>query len=675
MGEIGPAAAAGALLQIPFAGDRGLEPDTAGAAGLPQDFLTALARALYSGGETVKGGQAGGVCLCAVPAVPPTGEVIADAAGAGEALSLTVSGVPLAREVFSALLTTTGVAGEGRDQAAPASGAGAPDAEPDTPSTTAVAHPAPTLPGDAAFYALLQVAALWPPLHRDATNPLDGQLLDASAATEAPASGPRLVHPLTASRAERLAPEAGCRAAGMPATAGQDGTPAADEIRLSGIPAPAERAGGHAPGHDGRTSLPVLDGHPAALPDPLLPAGEGPAQLPRLDEAHAGPPSNAPEQHVARAEMPAVAPEAHPQPGSGQLAAPPSAHGWDVSPWVPGAPAEPARMDRRLDNDVAHLPEAVERPPQLRPSEPRDVSAQPGERSTQPPDRHVASPEPAGPAPGGPAAVREVPHPSVAGPARQTEARLSIPARHSGEPGGAGRHEAAAAMVEATPGPAPAGVARPAAGQATNGHSPAGGEAGSNLGRSTEQAGPARSRIQQDGNDFQAVLPALAPAQPQAEPGSRAVPPQSLVMQVLSRAHLLASPTGRVVRFRLEPEQLGELEVRLVLRPHGGLDLRIAAPADDVGRALAAAWPELREALAARGLQAERLLVTVHNGELSLSTSGGSSHPSPGHGRPFEPPAAAPDGPRGSRTAPPEAGPAGAASPDRASAGRLDYRV
>jgi hypothetical protein len=153
------------------------------------------------------------------------------------------------------------------------------------------------------------------------------------------------------------------------------------------------------------------------------------------------------------------------------------------------------------------------------------------------------------------------------------------------------------------------------------------------------------------------------------------VPPQSLVMQVLSQAHLLTGPAGRVVRFRLEPEQLGELEVRLVLRAHGGLDLHIAASADDVGRALVAAWPELRDALAARGLHAEELLVTVRGSDLALSTSGGGPHSSPGHGRPFERPLAALYGPANSGTVSTEASPAGGASPDRQPAGRLDYRV
>jgi hypothetical protein len=146
-------------------------------------------------------------------------------------------------------------------------------------------------------------------------------------------------------------------------------------------------------------------------------------------------------------------------------------------------------------------------------------------------------------------------------------------------------------------------------------------------------------------------------------------------MQVLSRAHLLTSPAGRVVRFRLEPEQLGELEVRLVLHAHGGLDLRIAAPADDVGRVLAAAWPELRDALAARGLHAERLLVTVQGSDPALSTSGGGAQSWPGHGRPFEPLPAAPYGPADNGIAPEKPDPADAASLDGRPAGRLDFRV
>lgn len=285
--------------------------------------------------------------------------------------------------------------------------------------------------------------------------------------------------------------------------------------------------------------------------------------------------------------------------------------------------------------------------------------------ATQPPDALAGLFEPDRPAP-------EAPQPSVTSPAALPSVRQSRSAQPSDEP--ASRQEAPAQLGEEAPVPSLAATVRPAIVQAPDEHLSARRGTVDGAVRRPEHADPGRSQTQRDENDPQAALLTLAPAQPQGESGSRAVPLQSLVMQVLSRAHQLTSPTGRVVRFRLEPEQLGELEVRLMLRAHGGLDLRIAAPADDVGHALAAAWPELRDALAARGLHPERLLVTVQSSDLALSTSGGSPHSSPGHERPFESPSAS-YRLNGGQSAPPEADPATRHSLEWLPRGRLDYRV
>lgn len=591
MEEIGPAAA-GAVLQIAFARNTGLQ-DTEGApgvAGLPQDFLATLARVLRLPEE---GGQALEACLHSVPLAAPDGEVLATLFGlSGQGLEL---GQP----------TAGGASSDRTARATPASGAPAPDAEPNTSSAGSAVHRAQTLLSDAAFQVVLQMAALCPPLRWDLPEPLDSQRLTTNAVTEASPAGPRHAPWYTALLA-------GLTVAGMPVQSRQAGAPGVDAaVQFAVSAAQTERGGGQASGHADGTPLLGPEEHPAARSDALRPGQDGPLPLPRPDQVQQAPAGDMPEptQHARRPEMPDAAPEAHPQPPARQVAAPPAAHGWEVSPWVPGAPAQSAHA------------------------------------TSQPP---------------------------VAGP---VDVRPSRPVGHGGE-SGAGSYEVAASLAEPAPDPIPGAVARPATGETTHEHLPSPDEgAEDRADRRTEQAASTHSRLQRDGSDLPTGLPALAPPQPHGEPGSRAVPPQSLVMQVLSRAHLLTSPAGRVVRFRLEPEQLGELEVRLVLRAHGGLDLRITAPADDVGRTLAAAWPELRDALAARGLHAERLLVTVQGGDPALSTSGDGPHSSPGHGRPFEPPSAASYGPADSGTASEDAGSANAASPDRQPAGRLDYRV
>jgi hypothetical protein len=635
MEEIGPAAA-GAFLPIAFTGNTGLQETerATGVARLPQDFLAILVRVLRLPGE---GGQAFGACLYGVPLAAPEGGALATLFGlSGQGLEL---GQP----------ASGGASGERMARATPGSGAPAPDAEPDTSAGSAVDRAQAVL-SDVAFQALLQVAVLCLPLRWDVPEPLDSQLLATNAATEALAVRPRYAPWHTVLLA-------GLTAARVPVQSGQAGTPAADAaVQFAVSAAQTERGGGQAYGHaEGALRL-GLEEHPAARSDAQRPGQDRPLQLPRPDQAPQGPADDipAPAQHALRPEISDAGPEVRPPPPTWQVAAPSAAHDWEVSPWVPGAPAQPARPADRA---------AVERPAEQHPTRPLDVSAQPG---VQP---GAASAPPAG-APAQPAHAMS--QPPVAGLA---DVRPSRPVGHSGE-SGAGSYEVAASPAEPAPGPILVDVARPATGQTTHEHSPShGGEAEDRADRRTGQAASTHSRTQRDESDLQAGLPALAPAQSHGEPGSRAVPPQSLVMQVLSQAHLLTGPAGRVVRFRLEPEQLGELEVRLVLRAHGGLDLHIAASADDVGRALVAAWPELRDALAARGLHAEELLVTVRGSDLALSTSGGGPHSSPGHGRPFERPLAALYGPANSGTVATEASPAGGASPDRQPAGRLDYRV
>jgi hypothetical protein len=126
-----------------------------------------------------------------------------------------------------------------------------------------------------------------------------------------------------------------------------------------------------------------------------------------------------------------------------------------------------------------------------------------------------------------------------------------------------------------------------------------------------------------------AGAPALRPMERSDVPVRGAEPPP-LAAQVLAHASLLATPVGRVVRFRLEPEHLGELEVQLVLRG-ASLSLRVRAASDEVGETIAATWPELRHALAAHGLQPERMVVSVAGADVSSSLGGGwqpSSHDS-----------------------------------------------
>lgn len=398
---------------------------------------------------------------------------------------------------------------------------------------------------------------------------------------------------------------------------------------------------------------------PQAPLQPVYPAPTGPSEAPPDGpvEVH---------QHSGRAR-----------------AAPPAAHGWTVSPWEPHSSAVPASSGRAR----AEAEEPAS-PPEQTADLPDGASIRPGT-----PDAVSVSGTPHPPVSASEVHAKEVRaadfrqgEPAIEAPPSSTEGSHRGPAHvvhprpvHPDTPAVGVRHQAAPALPgQATleqGDPVPARGASPGSGRTEGEHLPGGESEIDEHGDAPGHADPEPAQARRAEHELPGTLLAPLPLRAEGESHARMLTPSSLVMQVLARAHVLTSPVGRVVRFRLEPEQLGELEVRLVLRTHGGLDLHIAATADDVGRALAAAWPDLRDALAARGLHPERLVVTVPNSDGMLAAGGGNSQPSPEHWRRFEQPYALARGPDVRQPVQIEPGPLNSDAPSRQVAGRLDYRV
>lgn len=136
----------------------------------------------------------------------------------------------------------------------------------------------------------------------------------------------------------------------------------------------------------------------------------------------------------------------------------------------------------------------------------------------------------------------------------------------------------------------------------------------------------------------------------------RAVDPGDLVDQIVRRADLFTTPLGQGVEIHLDPPELGKLHVRLTVE-HGELAMHLRAESAEAMSLIRDNLPQLREALADRGLSAPRF---------SFDLSGGD----PNSRRQFQPPqpnrryAAVPAAP-------------GLAEPWTISAGpgRIDYRI
>ena len=111
----------------------------------------------------------------------------------------------------------------------------------------------------------------------------------------------------------------------------------------------------------------------------------------------------------------------------------------------------------------------------------------------------------------------------------------------------------------------------------------------------------------------------------------------SLADQIVTHARLFATAKGKGVHIRLEPPELGSLEVRLVVESRQ-VTLRVTAETTAARELIESGWPGLQEGLAGRGLRVERL--TIDQGSLgggggTFASSGNADSPTPQTRQPY----------------------------------------